>query len=100
MLQRLTDEIIVAAIAGFEEKKAKLESQISELHTLVNGEPAPPGAAGGARMPQRRKFSASARRHMREAQRLRWAKIRGGPSQQFHPSGSPRNQNTGLARKV
>jgi hypothetical protein len=75
MPPKLTPEIINAAIAGFHEKKVKLDGQISELRALLNGGPISPSGPGEAPT-TRRKFSAAARRRMREAQRLRWAKIR------------------------
>jgi peptidoglycan hydrolase CwlO-like protein len=72
----LKREIILAAIAGFEEQKAKLNSQISELRDMLNGSPASPDTADEAPIPKRRKMSAAARRRIAQAQKARWAKIR------------------------
>jgi hypothetical protein len=75
-LQKLTPEIIAAAIEGFESQKARLDQQIAELRAMLPG-----GAAETTVTPQapgrkRRKFSAAARKRMQEAQQRRWANIR------------------------
>jgi hypothetical protein len=69
---KLTNEIITAAILGFEEQKRQIEGKIVELRALQNGAhietPAPE--------PPRRKrgrMSAAGRRAIAEAQRKRWA---------------------------
>ena len=75
-IQRLTPEIITAAILGFEEQKRHIDSKIAELRAMLSGGPAET-AAPEAPTSKRRKFSAAARRRMREAQQRRWASIRG-----------------------
>ena len=72
---RLTPEIITAAIQGFEEQKRQIDSQIAELRAMLGGGSKEPAAEGSA--PTGRKFSAAARRRMKEAQQKRWAKVRG-----------------------
>src|ERR1035441_4041326 len=76
--QKLTPEIISAAIAGFEQQKTHIDTQIAELRSMLDGGPAKASAAT-SEVPtgKRKKFSAAARRRMKEAQQLRWAKIRG-----------------------
>jgi hypothetical protein len=74
MPTRLTNDIINAAILGFESQKTRIDQQISELKAMLSGEPAESAATPA---PKRKKFSASARKRMKEAQQLRWAKIRG-----------------------
>jgi hypothetical protein len=88
---KLTSEIITAAIEGFESQKRRIDGQIAELRSLLPGAPAK--FAGTPEVPtrKRRKFSAAARRRMKEAQQLRWAKIRGeseppAPSATTEPS--------------
>ena len=77
MRTKLTNEIILAAIDGFESQKKQIDSQITELRLMLNGgrtesaaEPETPGR-------KRKRFSAAARRRMREAQQRRWAAVRG-----------------------
>lgn len=77
-MAKLTSTIILAAIDGFESQKKEIDTQIAELRAILAAEPENPPAA--APKGARRKFSAAARQRMREAQKLRWAKIRGGPS--------------------
>src|ERR1700736_5722997 len=77
MPKTLTPEIIIAAIAGFEAKKAEIDSEIAELRSMLpsgsHGEPATSNATGRPR----KKFSAASRRKMAAAQRARYAKLRG-----------------------
>jgi hypothetical protein len=79
MPTKLTDEIIIAAISGFETQKAKIDDQIAELRTMLAG-----GTVGAtatktreAPVAKRKKFSVAARRRMAEAQKLRYAKQKG-----------------------
>jgi hypothetical protein len=85
MPTKLTPEIINAAILGFEGQKRHIDAQIAELRAMLSG-----GSAGTAVTPEaptrkRKKFSAAARRRMKEAQQRRWAKIRG----ESEPSAAP-----------
>ena len=75
--QKLTPEIITAAILGFEEQKRHIDSKIAELRAMLPGGPGETAVAPEAPTSKRRKFSAAARRRMREAQQRRWASIRG-----------------------
>ena len=79
MPTKLTDEIIIAAISGFETQKAKIDDQIAELRTMLAGGTAEPATTKSAEAPvgKRKKFSASARKRMALAQKLRYAKLRG-----------------------
>jgi hypothetical protein len=74
---KLTPEIINAAIAGFEQQKVRIDSQIADLRAMLNGGRMEPAAALAVPKPKRRKFSAAARKRMGEAQRKRWAESRG-----------------------
>jgi hypothetical protein len=71
---KLTPEIITAAVLGFEEQKRRIDDQIAELRALL-----PRGSTPAATTltRKRKRFSAAARKRMREAQQRRWAKIRG-----------------------
>jgi hypothetical protein len=80
MLQKLSPEIIAAALAGFEAQKQQIDSKIAELRDMLDHRD------GAAEAPKRkRKISAVSRRRMALAQKKRWAAIKG----QFQaPAGS------------
>ncbi len=78
MPPQLTDEIIEAAIEGYEQQRTRIDQKIKELRALQSGkqnstEPAsePQGGRG------RRKLSPAARARIAAAQRARWAKMKG-----------------------
>jgi hypothetical protein len=85
MPPKLTLEIINAAIEGLDSKKRRINDQITELRTMLPGGSAETVATPETAPRKRRKFSATARRRMREAQQRRWAKVRG----ESEPSASP-----------
>jgi hypothetical protein len=68
----LTNDILVAAIEGFESQKRRLDDQIAELRRMMSATPAQSTAAPPARKGAR-KLSADARARIGEAQRKRWA---------------------------
>jgi hypothetical protein len=74
--QKLTAEIINAAIEGFESQKLRLDSQIDELRQLLNAGGTPATAASGV-PGRKRTMSAAGRRRIAAAQKARWAKIKG-----------------------
>jgi hypothetical protein len=67
MPTRVTNEILTAAILGFEEQKRHLDSRISELQTMLSGGSAEPVAAPEPPPRKRRKISAAGRRAIAEA---------------------------------
>ena len=71
MPQKLTNEIIDAAIEGFEAQKRRIDGQISELRAMRSGSPAQ-SASASTKQP-RRKMSAAGRKAIAAAQRKRWA---------------------------
>lgn len=76
MPTKLTNTIIEAAIDGFEAQKQRINAQIAELRAML----ADTSETSAEEVPakgKRRKFSLAARKRMKEAQQLRWAKIRG-----------------------
>jgi len=77
MPTKLTNEIITAAVAGFESQKARIDAQIAELRQMLSGHPVE-SAATTLEPPirKRKKFSAASRRKMAMAQKARWAKIK------------------------
>ena len=75
-MAKLTKTIIEAAIDGFEAQKQRIDAQVAELRAMLTGVT----EASADEVPAkrtRRRFSAAARKRMREAQQLRWAKIKG-----------------------
>ena len=82
--QKLTAEIITAAIEGFESQKRRIDSQIDELRQLLSTDRTEAAPASGAPAPKR-KISAAGRRRMAAAQQARWAKARG----EAEPASSP-----------
>jgi hypothetical protein len=79
-ISKLTNEIIDAAILGFEEQKRRLDVQIAELQAMRTGDrqSVPPARRGRPR----RKMSAAGRKAIAEAQRKRWAALKGEVSKQ------------------
>ena len=74
--QKFINEVLSAAIDGFESQKRRIEAQIAELRAILSPGPAEPAATPEAPT-KKRKVSAAARRKMALAQKARWAKIRG-----------------------
>jgi hypothetical protein len=77
MPPKLTNEIINAAILGFEEQKSRLDVQIAELLAMLPGGAADPTATSEPTKRPRKKMSAAGRRAIAEAQRKRWAAAKG-----------------------
>jgi len=69
---KLTNEIINAAIEGFESQTARLDQQIAELRAMLPGGTTEPATPEPAKR-KRRKMSAAGRKAIAEAQRKRWA---------------------------
>jgi hypothetical protein len=77
---KLTNEIISAAILGYEEQKRQIEIQLKDLRAMLSGVPVSAPAEVADLTPTgrpRRKVSATARKAMAEAQRKRWAALKG-----------------------
>ena len=77
MPRKVTNEVITAAIEGFEAQKSRINEQIADLRAMLSG-----GSAGNLAKPativrKRRKMSAAARKRIGDAQRERWAASRG-----------------------
>src|ERR1035437_6230217 len=100
--QKLTPEIINAAILGFESQKTKIDIKIAELKAMLPGGPAVTATPEAAPR-KRKKFSAAARKRMKEAQQRRWAKIRGEsepppPARAEAPKPKPPDQQRRLGK--
>jgi hypothetical protein len=73
MPRKLSNEVMLAAIDGFESQKKRIDDKIAGLRAMLSGD----GSAPVAPPRKRRKISAAAWRRMREAQQRRWAAVRG-----------------------
>ncbi len=89
MPTKLTAEIIIAAIFGFEEQKRHIDTKIAELRAVLSGGSAEPVSPLEAPKRKRRKMSAAARARIAEAQRKRWAASK-KPSQASTPAAAPK----------
>ena len=76
--QKLTPEIVTAAILGFNEQKRHIDSQIGELRAMLHGRSARTAVTAEVPTRTRRKVSAAARRRMAIGQRKRWAAFKDG----------------------
>lgn len=97
--QKLTAEIITAAIEGFESQQRRIDTQIAELRAMLPGGPAETAATPEAPI-RKRRVSAAARRKMALAQKARWAKIRGEsePTQAAAPPTKPKRKLSAAAK--
>jgi hypothetical protein len=78
MPAKLTDEIIDAAIEGYEQQRARIDQKIAELRSLGSGNQDNTEAATESKVRRgRRRMSAEARARIAAAQRARWAKTKG-----------------------
>lgn len=75
-----TRDVLLAALAGFQLDKQRIDSQIAEVQAMLDGGGSPvTGPSAAEETPEkgrRKKFSAASRRRMAEAQKARWAKIK------------------------
>jgi hypothetical protein len=99
--QKLTNEIITAAIEGFEAQKKRIDEHIAELRNSLTAGPA--AAVAAPRETRRRgKFSAATRLKMKEAQQRRWARIKGAadPSMATAAAAKPKRQMSEAGRQA
>jgi len=100
MARTLTNEIITAAIAGFEAQKTKLDAQIAELRETLKGgrtETAVPPAPAPAK--RKRKLSAAGRRAIAVAARKRWAAVKAARVAEPQPRAAKKRGGKKVAAK-
>jgi hypothetical protein len=97
--QRLTNEVVAAAILGFEEQKRRIDAQIADLRAMLLGRTAEPAATREPKRRTRRKMSAAGRKAIAEAQRKRWAAAK-GQSQSKTPKASKPKRKLSAAGKA
>ena len=73
MANKLNDEILNAALIGFEKQKADVSARIAELKQMLGGGAKEPAAKAAVPARKRRRLSASGRKANSEAARRRWA---------------------------
>ena len=77
---KLTNEVVIAAILGFEEQKRRIDAQIADLRQMLTARPTALVVASEAPRQGRRTMSAAGRKAIAEAQRKRWSASRGESS--------------------
>jgi hypothetical protein len=100
MQHKLTPEIIIAAIAGFEAQRIHLDSQIAELRSMLTGKSTESLAAPSETGKPRRKFSAASRRKMAAAQRARYAKLKQASEPTQELTAKPKRKMSAAGRKA
>lgn len=75
----LSREILIAALAGFQLDKQRVDAKIAEVQAMLDGSRSPSVTATPEAEPKkgRRKRSAAVRKRMAEAQKARWARVKG-----------------------
>ena len=97
---KLTNEIITAAILGFEEQKRLIDAQIAELRALQTGESTTTAPTEEAPQQTRRKMSAAGRRAIAEAQRKRWAASKAAAGATPDAAPKPKRKLSAAGRKA
>src|ERR1019366_497907 len=103
MPQKLTPEILTAAIEGFEHQKLRIDAQIAELRTMLLGGRSEPAATPEGPKGKRRKMSAAARKHMGDAQGKRGAESKRPSEPQSQPaaaSAAPKRKLSDAGRRA
>ena len=97
-LPKLTDEILTAALEGYEAQKTRIDAQIAEIRSMLGGSHTGAAAFSEGGRPKR-KVSASSRRRMARAQKLRWKKIKQGSEATQAATEKPKRHMSASARK-
>ena len=93
---KLNNDILAAAIEGFEAQKKRIDAQIVELRQLMTGGNSTPNATQEPAR-KRRKMSAAARKRIGDAQRKRWA---AGKTESGTPAKTATPQTQSSKRKL
>lgn len=99
MARTLTDEIINAAIAGFEAQKARIDEQIKELREMLSAEGGDTASTSAGPAPRKRRISAAGRARIAEAQRQRWAATKREPAAEPGEAAKPKRRLSAAGRK-
>ena len=101
MPTKLDNEILAAAIEGFEAQKKHIDTQIAEIRQKLGGGSAEPAATPEPGR-KRRKMRAAGRKRIAEAQRKRWAASRkeSAPAKAAKPEAQkPKRRLSAASRK-
>jgi hypothetical protein len=98
--QKLSPEILTAAIEGFEHQKARIDAQIAELRAMLSGGRTEPAATPAVPKGKRRKLSAAARKRIRDPQRKRWAESKGASEPSETITAKPKRKMSAAGRKA
>jgi hypothetical protein len=103
--QKLTAEIIAAAIDGYEFQKTRIDTKIAELRDLLSGRTTETAATAEQPKRKRWKMSAAGRKAIAKAQRKRWAASKkaaepSAPATPEAPKPKRRISKAGLARII
>src|ERR1035437_3826125 len=99
--QKLTTEILTAAVLGFEEQKRRIDEQIAEIRQMLDGGRTAPAATPEPTKGKRRKMSAAARKRIGDAQRKRWAESKGQTESPPSPvTAKPKRKMSAAGRKA
>jgi|GEM_PF-438152 membrane protein involved in colicin uptake len=99
--QKLTTEILTAAVLGFEEQKRRIDEQIAEIRQMLDGGRTAPAATPEPTKGKRRKMSAAARKRIGDAQRKRWAESKGQTESPSSPvTAKPKRKMSAAGRKA
>ncbi len=98
-MPKFTNEIIEAAISGFESQKQVIDLRIAELHAMLTGPPEA-SVAQTKRRRTRRKLSPEALERIREGQKRRWAAARGELSVATAKASKPKRKLSAAGRKA
>jgi hypothetical protein len=94
---KLSNEIIEAAIAGFQGQKKHIDIKIAELRAMLSGSPVSTSTAEPTKGPHR-KISTAARKRMAAAQRKRWAAVKGQTATPAKKTSKPKHKLSAAGR--
>lgn len=100
MPTNFTNEIITAAILGYEEQARRIEAKITELKAALTGSPVEPEVAPEPLRQKRRKMSAAGRRAIAEAQRKRWAEAKKVTEPEPEEAAKPKRRLSAAGRRA
>jgi L,D-peptidoglycan transpeptidase YkuD (ErfK/YbiS/YcfS/YnhG family) len=97
---KITRDILLAALAGFQLERQRIDAQIAEVEAMLDGPSKAPAVISDA-APQKRKGkrSLAVRRRMAEAQKARWAKVK-GESEAVGKPGKTKAAKKSVAKKA
>jgi hypothetical protein len=99
MPPKLSNEIIEAAIAGFQGQKKHIDEQIAALRGMLSGpSPEPATTTDEAAKGPRREISAAARQRMAVAQKKRWAAVKGETTAPAKKASKPKRKLSAAGR--